>query len=43
MVSKTYTYPSLGEQPWSDLNLALKDVGHGLSSAAAVGMNLTSG
>ncbi|KAI0542626.1 NAD binding domain of 6-phosphogluconate dehydrogenase-domain-containing protein [Xylaria digitata] len=32
-----------GEAPWSDLNLALKDVGHGADSAKQVGVSLKVG
>lgn len=32
-----------GEAPWSDLNLALKDVGHGLSTAKSAGTRLAVG
>ncbi|KAI1820067.1 hypothetical protein F4861DRAFT_90410 [Xylaria intraflava] len=32
--------PGEGEAPWSDLKLALKDVGHGVDSARQVGVNL---
>lgn len=38
---KANTVP--GETPWSDLNLALKDVGHGISSAEAAGTKLPTG
>lgn len=32
--------PAPGERPWSDLNLALKDVGHGITCAADAGARL---
>ncbi|KAI0425007.1 NAD binding domain of 6-phosphogluconate dehydrogenase-domain-containing protein [Xylaria sp. FL1042] len=32
--------PGKGETPWSDLNLALKDVGHGVDSARQAGVSL---
>lgn len=32
--------PGKGDAPWSDLRLALKDVGHGVDSAKQVGVNL---
>ncbi|ROV97667.1 hypothetical protein VSDG_04565 [Cytospora chrysosperma] len=32
--------PAKGERPWSDLNLALKDVGHGISCAGEAGLAL---
>ncbi|OAA82574.1 3-hydroxyacid dehydrogenase/reductase [Akanthomyces lecanii RCEF 1005] len=32
--------PPPGERPWSDLNLAIKDVGHGISAASATGVRL---
>jgi 3-hydroxyisobutyrate dehydrogenase-like beta-hydroxyacid dehydrogenase len=32
--------PGKGEAPWSDLNLALKDVGHGVDSAKQAAMSL---
>jgi 3-hydroxyisobutyrate dehydrogenase-like beta-hydroxyacid dehydrogenase len=32
--------PKKGEKPWSDLNLAIKDVGHGVSVAEAAGTRL---
>ncbi|CAJ2503204.1 Uu.00g105980.m01.CDS01 [Anthostomella pinea] len=32
--------PGKGEAPWSDLNLALKDVGHGVDSAQKAGVSL---
>ncbi|KAI0975674.1 hypothetical protein F4678DRAFT_277336 [Xylaria arbuscula] len=35
--------PGKGETPWSDLNLALKDVGHGVDSAKQVGVSLKVG
>lgn len=35
--------PSKGERPWSDLNLALKDVGHGIQCAQDNGMRLPVG
>ncbi|KAI0522144.1 NAD binding domain of 6-phosphogluconate dehydrogenase-domain-containing protein [Xylaria bambusicola] len=35
--------PGKGEAPWSDLNLALKDVGHGVDSAKQVGVSLKVG
>lgn len=35
--------PALGERPWSDLNLALKDVGHGIECAAEAGARLPTG
>ncbi|ROW18261.1 hypothetical protein VPNG_00418 [Cytospora leucostoma] len=35
--------PAKGERPWSDLNLALKDVGHGISCASAAGVELPVG
>ncbi|KAF2970634.1 hypothetical protein GQX73_g2921 [Xylaria multiplex] len=35
--------PRNGEAPWSDLNLALKDVGHGVDSARQVGVSLKVG
>ncbi|TGJ79439.1 hypothetical protein E0Z10_g9327 [Xylaria hypoxylon] len=35
--------PGNGEAPWSDLNLALKDVGHGVDSAKQVGASLKVG
>ncbi|GAW24999.1 hypothetical protein ANO14919_145970 [Xylariales sp. No.14919] len=35
--------PGHGEAPWSDLNLALKDVGHGVDSAKQVGVSLKVG
>ncbi|KAI1427330.1 hypothetical protein F5Y12DRAFT_738469 [Xylaria sp. FL1777] len=35
--------PGKGEAPWSDLNLGLKDVGHGVDSAKQVGVSLKVG
>ncbi|KAI0195553.1 hypothetical protein EV127DRAFT_450913 [Xylaria flabelliformis] len=35
--------PANGETPWSDLNLALKDVGHGVDSAKQAGVSLKVG
>lgn len=35
--------PAKGERPWSDLNLALKDVGHGIQCAEETGMRLPVG
>ncbi|KAK7739928.1 hypothetical protein SLS53_005521 [Cytospora paraplurivora] len=35
--------PAKGERPWSDLNLALKDVGHGISCASEAGVELPVG
>ncbi|KAI0448760.1 NAD binding domain of 6-phosphogluconate dehydrogenase-domain-containing protein [Xylaria acuta] len=35
--------PGNGETPWSDLNLALKDVGHGVDSAKQAGVSLKVG
>lgn len=35
--------PAKGERPWSDLNLALKDVGHGIQCAKETGMRLPAG
>ncbi|KAI8953331.1 hypothetical protein F4801DRAFT_588260 [Xylaria longipes] len=35
--------PGNGETPWSDLNLALKDVGHGVDSATQAGVSLKVG
>ncbi|KAI1733853.1 hypothetical protein F4680DRAFT_378021 [Xylaria scruposa] len=35
--------PANGEAPWSDLNLALKDVGHGVDSAKQAGVSLKVG
>lgn len=35
--------PAKGERPWSDLNLALKDVGHGISCAGEAGLALPVG
>ncbi|KAI1359034.1 hypothetical protein F5Y08DRAFT_320585 [Xylaria arbuscula] len=35
--------PGKGQTPWSDLNLALKDVGHGVDSAKQVGVSLKVG
>ncbi|KAI0805165.1 NAD binding domain of 6-phosphogluconate dehydrogenase-domain-containing protein [Xylaria sp. FL0064] len=35
--------PGKGEAPWSDLNLALKDVGHGVDCAKQVGVSLKVG
>lgn len=35
--------PAKGERPWSDLNLALKDVGHGIQCAQDSGMRLPVG
>lgn len=35
--------PARGERPWSDLNLALKDVGHGIQCAKDSGMRLPVG
>lgn len=35
--------PAEGERPWSDLNLALKDVGHGIDCATEAGMRLPVG
>ncbi|KAI0487218.1 hypothetical protein F4859DRAFT_501769 [Xylaria cf. heliscus] len=35
--------PGHGETPWSDLNLALKDVGHGVDSAEQAGVSLEVG
>lgn len=35
--------PAKGERPWSDLNLALKDVGHGIQCAHDNGMRLPVG
>lgn len=32
--------PARGERPWSDLNLALKDVGHGITCAEQSGARL---
>lgn len=32
--------PARGDRPWSDLNLALKDVGHGITCAEQVGTRL---
>ena len=32
--------PARGERPWSDLNLALKDVGHGITCAEQSGTKL---
>ncbi|CAM1503510.1 Fc.00g011010.m01.CDS01 [Cosmosporella sp. VM-42] len=32
--------PARGERPWSDLNLALKDVGHGITCAEQAGAKL---
>ncbi|KAH8670594.1 NAD binding domain of 6-phosphogluconate dehydrogenase-domain-containing protein [Ilyonectria robusta] len=32
--------PAQGERPWSDLNLALKDVGHGITCADQAGLKL---
>ncbi|BDD62470.1 hypothetical protein MAP00_007439 [Monascus purpureus] len=32
--------PERGQKPWSDLNLALKDVQHGIDCAGAVGTRL---
>ncbi|KAL6400262.1 hypothetical protein AUP68_15958 [Ilyonectria robusta] len=32
--------PARGERPWSDLNLALKDVGHGITCADQAGLKL---
>ncbi|KAF7559169.1 hypothetical protein G7046_g4977 [Stylonectria norvegica] len=32
--------PARGERPWSDLNLALKDVGHGITCATQAGIKL---
>ncbi|KAI5460377.1 NAD binding domain of 6-phosphogluconate dehydrogenase-domain-containing protein [Mariannaea sp. PMI_226] len=32
--------PARGERPWSDLNLALKDVGHGITCAQQAGVKL---
>ncbi|KAF1996858.1 NAD(P)-binding protein [Amniculicola lignicola CBS 123094] len=36
-------YPAEGEAPYSDLDLGIKDVGHGLSIAEGVGMDLEVG
>lgn len=35
--------PAKGERPWSDLNLALKDVGHGIQCAEETGTKLPVG
>lgn len=35
--------PARGERPWSDLNLALKDVGHGIDCAKEAGVRLPVG
>lgn len=35
--------PGRGERPWSDLNLALKDVDHGISCASEAGAELPVG
>ncbi|GAP93015.1 putative oxidoreductase yfjR [Rosellinia necatrix] len=35
--------PGRGEAPWSDLNLAIKDVGHGVDSARRAGVSLDVG
>ncbi|TRX94070.1 hypothetical protein FHL15_005148 [Xylaria flabelliformis] len=35
--------PANGETPWSDLNLALKDVGHGVDSAKQAGVSFKVG
>lgn len=35
--------PARGERPWSDLNLALKDVGHGIDCAKEAGTKLPVG
>lgn len=35
--------PAMGEKPWSDLNLALKDVGHGIQCAEEMKMKLPVG
>lgn len=35
--------PGRGETPWSDLNLALKDVGHGVDGAKQAGVSLKVG
>lgn len=32
--------PPAGTKPWSDLNLAIKDVGHGISAASDAGAKL---
>lgn len=32
--------PARGDRPWSDLNLALKDVGHGITCADQAGLKL---
>lgn len=32
--------PPPGERPWSDLTLAVKDVGHGITAASAAGVRL---
>jgi 3-hydroxyisobutyrate dehydrogenase-like beta-hydroxyacid dehydrogenase len=32
--------PARGDRPWSDLNLALKDVGHGITCAEQAGTRL---
>ncbi|KAI0546944.1 hypothetical protein F4679DRAFT_380412 [Xylaria curta] len=42
MTSGVYI-PANGETPWSDLNLALKDVGHGVDSAKQAGVSLKVG
>lgn len=35
--------PAKGQRPWSDLNLALKDVGHGIDCAREAGADLPVG
>lgn len=35
--------PAKGQRPWSDLNLALKDVGHGIDCAQEAGAELPVG
>ncbi|KAH7031548.1 uncharacterized protein B0I36DRAFT_324118 [Microdochium trichocladiopsis] len=42
MTSGVYCPPA-GEAPWSDLSLALKDVGHGVDTARRRGMRLRAG
>lgn len=35
--------PGVGQSPWSDLDLGIKDVGHGIEIASRTGVDLTVG